>query len=122
MRSKVLAKGNLLRGGKRAEMAFVDFFGLDVEGEMSGQIALDRRRVVAKVAAIGLPIHDCARVSPDVGFVDAVVELGRLHSATAAASAAAGRGKAFLVRVILHVRHQWTWISADKSHPSKNLK
>ena len=47
MRSKVLAEGYFLGGGERAEVTFVDFLGFDVEGEMTGQIALHRRRVVA---------------------------------------------------------------------------
>lgn len=105
MRSKVLAEGNLLGSGKRAEMAFVDFLGFDVEGEMTGEIPFDRCRVVAQIAAVGLPVDHRVGVARDVRLVDAIVEL-LLHPATSATAAAGRNGrKSFLVRVILHVRH-----------------
>jgi len=101
MRSKVLAEGNFLRGGKRAEMAFVDFLGFDMEGKMASKIAFHRCCVVAEVATVGLPVDYGVGVRSDVPLVSTIVEL-LLH----AAAAAGRRGReSFLLRVVLHVRH-----------------
>ena len=107
MRSKVLAEGYFLRSGKRAEVTFVDFFRFDVEGEMTGEIALHRRRVVAQIAAVGFPLHHRVRVV-DVGLVHALVFW--LHpSATGAVgrSRREGAARSFVVLgVVLHMSHQ----------------
>ena len=95
-------------------MAFVDFFGLDVERQVPGQVFLDRRRIIAEIAAVGFAIGHGVWIR-DVGFVDGVKLLGAARATAAVVgsrhSAAALRNgrKSLLLRVILHVRQQGPW-------------
>ena len=115
MRSKMLAEGYFLRGGKRAKVTLVDFLGLDVEREMPCQVALDSGRVVAQIATVGLPFHHGIGIV-DVGLVHAVEVL--LHAAVGG-----HRRKSLRVfRMILHMSHQWSFENGKQIHMTTKYK
>ena len=82
-------------------MTLVNFFGLDVQGEMSGQIFFDGCCVIAEIATVGLPVDEGVRIG-DVGLVNRIKLM--VHSATLGY----GGESCFLcvLRVVLHVRQQ----------------
>jgi len=107
MRSEVLAQHYLLRGRECTKMTLVNFFSLDVQGEMSGQIFFDGRCVIAEIATVGLPVDEGVRIG-DVGLVDRIKLV--VHTTTLGYWGE----PCFLcvLRVVLHVRQQGPFFTA----------
>jgi len=104
MRSKMLAQRNLLRGGKRAKMAFVNFLGFDVQREMSGQVSLDSGGVIAEIATVRFAVDQRVGIV-NVGLVRAV-EFVVVH-----ATPLGHGGESLLLRVVFHMRHQGSFFT-----------
>ena len=106
MRSKMLAQHDLLCGGKRAEVTLVDFLGLDMERQVPGQVFLDRRRIVAEIATVGLAVDHGVGVGY-VGLVDGIKLVVAAAAVLRHPAPGLGNGReSFLLRVVLHMRQQ----------------
>ena len=106
MRSEVLAQHYLLRGRECTKMTLVNFFSLDVQGEMSGQIFFDGRCVIAEIATVGLPVNEGVRIG-DVGLVDGIKLVVAAAAILRHPAPGLGNGReSFLLRVVLHMRQQ----------------